>query len=79
MQKYNFEIIHKFKMINLDVDRLSQNPCTSQENSIGSRWHNEIKDEMLSCYHVATFFCLLGRDVGTNNHMTSCCNQRDYV
>jgi hypothetical protein len=29
LQEYDFQVVHKLEVTNLDVDGLSQNPCTN--------------------------------------------------
>ncbi|CAM6086433.1 unnamed protein product [Calypogeia fissa] len=41
---------------NLDADGLSRNPCTSQQDVTGARWHDE---EMVPGWHASAFLCLL--------------------
>ncbi len=39
--------MHRPGIANLDADGLSQNPCTSQEDNTGARWHGEVDEEMV--------------------------------
>ncbi len=68
--------MHKPRVANLDADGLSQNPCTSQEDNTGARWHGEVDEEMVLGWHASTFLCLLGVDFSMEGHMTSYSNQR---
>jgi hypothetical protein len=47
LQEYDFQVVHKFRVANLDADGLNQNPCTSQEDDTGARWHGEVDEEMV--------------------------------
>ncbi|CAM6086498.1 unnamed protein product [Calypogeia fissa] len=44
---------------NLDADGLSRNPCTSQQDVTGARWHDEVDEEMVPGWHASAFLCLL--------------------
>ncbi len=39
--------MHRLQIVNLDVDGLSWNPCISQEDDIGARWHGKVNEEMV--------------------------------
>ncbi len=60
LQEYDFHVVHKPGVTNLDVDGLSRNPCTSQEDNTGARWHGKVDEEMVSGWHASAFLCLLG-------------------
>ncbi len=47
--------MHRFGIANLDVDGLSRNPCTNQEDDTGVRWHGEVDEEMVPGWHASTF------------------------
>ncbi len=68
--------MHKPRVTNLDADGLNQNPCTSQEDNIGARWHDEVDEEMVPSWHASTFLCLLGVDSSMEGHVTSYSSQR---
>ncbi len=68
--------MHKPRVANLDADGLRQNPCTSQEDDIGARWHGEVDEEMVPGWHASAFLCLLGVDSSMEGHVTSYSNQR---
>ncbi len=40
-------MVHKLRVANLDADGLTRNPCTSQEDNTGARWHGEVDEEMV--------------------------------
>jgi hypothetical protein len=62
--------VHRPKVANLDVDGLSRNPCTSQEDDIRARWHGEVDEEMVLGWHASAFLCLLGVDFSMEGHVT---------
>ncbi len=68
--------MHKPEVTNLDVDGLSRNPCTSQEDDTRARWHGEVDEEMVPGWHASAFLCLLVVDSSMEGHMTSYSNQR---
>jgi len=76
LQKYDFQVVHRPRVANLDVDGLSRNPCTSQEDNIGARWHGEVDEEMVLGWHASSFLCLLGVDSNMEGHVTSYSSQR---
>jgi hypothetical protein len=47
--------MHRPGVANLDADKLSRNPCTSQEDNIGTRWHGEVDKEMVPGWHALAF------------------------
>jgi hypothetical protein len=76
LQEYDFQVVHKLGVANLDADGLSRNPCTSQEDNTGVRWHGKVDEEMVPGWHASAFLCLLGVDSSMEGHMTSYSNQR---
>ena len=41
LQKYDFEVVYRAGITNLDVDGLSRNPSPSDEDSTVARWHGD--------------------------------------
>jgi hypothetical protein len=76
LQDYDFQVVHRLGVANFDADGLSQNPCTSQKDDIGTRWHGEVDEEMVPGGHALAFLCLLGVDSSMEGHVTSYSNQR---
>ncbi|CAM6108287.1 unnamed protein product [Calypogeia fissa] len=37
LQEYDFQVVHRAGVANLDADGLSRNPCTSQQDDTGAR------------------------------------------
>jgi hypothetical protein len=69
-------VVCRPRVVNLDVNGLSRNPCTSQEDDTGARWHGEVDEEMVPGWHASTFLCSLGVDSIMEGHMTSYSSQR---
>ncbi|BBM99381.1 hypothetical protein Mp_1g20900 [Marchantia polymorpha subsp. ruderalis] len=59
LQEYDFHVVHRPEVANLDADGMSRNPCTSKENDTGGRWHGEANEEMMLGWHASAFMCLL--------------------
>jgi hypothetical protein len=47
LQEYDFQVVHRPRVANLDVNGLSRNPCTSHEDDTGARWHGKVDEEMV--------------------------------
>jgi hypothetical protein len=45
LQEYDFEVVHRAGIANLDVDGLSRNPSPSDKYLIGVRWHGDCDRE----------------------------------
>jgi hypothetical protein len=69
-------VVRKPGVANLDVDGLSRNPCTNQEDDTGARWHGEVDEKMVPSWHASAFLCLLGVDFNMEGHVTSYSNQK---
>jgi len=76
LQEYDFQMVHKPGVANLDVDGLSRNPCTNQEDNTGARWHGEVNEEVVPSWHASAFLCLLGVDFSMEGHVTSYYSQK---
>jgi hypothetical protein len=76
LHEYDFRVVHKPGVTNLDADGLNRNPCTSQEDNTGARWHGEVDEEMVLGCHASAFLCLLVVDSSMEGHMTSYSSQR---
>ena len=59
LQEYDFDVVHRLGTANLDVDGLSRNPSTSQQDAIGARWHDEVDEEMVPGWHASAFLSIL--------------------
>ncbi len=69
-------MVHRPGVANLDANGLSWNPCISQEDNTGTRWHGEVDEEMVRGWHASAFLCLLGVDSSMEGHVTFYFNQR---
>lgn len=62
LQEYDFQVIHRPGVANGDADELSRNPCTSQQDGTGARWHDETDEEVVSGWHASAFLCMLAME-----------------
>ncbi len=76
LQEYDFQVVHRPKVANLDADGLSRNPCISQEDNTRARWHGKVDEEMVLGWHALAFLCLLGVNSSMEGHVTSYSSQR---
>ncbi len=51
LQEYDFQVVHKPRVVNLVADGLSCNPCTSHEDNTRARWHGKVDEEMVPGWH----------------------------
>jgi hypothetical protein len=58
LQEYDFEVVHRAGITNLDADGLSCNPSPSDEDLTGARWHGDCDREAVPGWHAATYFNL---------------------
>jgi hypothetical protein len=59
LMEYNFKVVHRAGLVNMDADGLSRNPVPSQADATGSRWHVDDGEDSLPGWHCSTFLCLL--------------------
>jgi hypothetical protein len=76
LQEYDFQVVHRPRVVNLDVDGLSRNRCISQEDDTGAKWHGKVDEKMVIGWHASAFLCLLGVDFSMEGHMTSYSSQK---
>ena len=55
LQEYDFEVVHKAGVKNLDADGLSRNPSPLQEDLTGARWHGTSDQEAISGWHASAY------------------------
>ncbi|OAE34678.1 hypothetical protein AXG93_230s1020 [Marchantia polymorpha subsp. ruderalis] len=63
--------VHRLGVANLNADGLSRNPCISQEDDIGARWHNEVDEEVVPDWHASDFMCWIRGASSREDHLTS--------
>lgn len=76
LEEYDFQVVHRPGVANLDTDGLSWKSCTSQEDDTRGRWHGEADEEIVIGWHASAFMCLLREYFSRENHLTSCSSQR---
>jgi hypothetical protein len=76
LHEYDFQVVHKPGVTNLEADGLNWNPCTSQEDNTRTRWHGKVDEETVPGWHASEFLCLLGVDFSMEGHVTSYSSQR---
>jgi hypothetical protein len=59
LYEYDFDIIHKVDRVNWDVNGLSWNPSSSEEDTIGARWHGDVDLEAMLGWHAFAYLCTL--------------------
>jgi hypothetical protein len=68
--EYDFKVVHRAGLVNMDVDGLSRNPIPSQADAIGTRWHIEEGENSLPGWHCSAFLCLLAMNGDTTGEAT---------
>jgi hypothetical protein len=59
LQEYEFTVVHRAGQLTQDADGLSHNPCTSEQDLIGTRWHGEEDQEVVPGWHASLYLCML--------------------
>lgn len=59
LQEYDFEVVHRAGITNLDADGLSRNPSPSEEDLTGARWHGDCDREVVPGWHAAAYLTLM--------------------
>ena len=65
LMEYDFKVVHRAGLMNMDVDGLSRNLVPSQADAIGARWHVEEGEDSLPRWHCSAFLCLLAMNRDT--------------
>ncbi len=65
LQEYEFTVVHWADRLNQDADGLSRNPCTSQQDLTGARWHGE-DQEVVPGWHASAYLCMLIEEDGVD-------------
>ncbi len=58
-QENNFDVKHRVRTINKDVDGLNRKQSSSDLDIIGTYWHEETNLDMMHGWQVISFFCIL--------------------
>ena len=59
LQEYDFEVVHRAGIANLDADGLSRNPSPSDEDLTRARWHGYCDREAVPGWHAATYLTMM--------------------
>jgi hypothetical protein len=59
LMEYDFKVVLRASLVNMDADGLSRNPVPSQADATGTRWHVEEGEDSLPEWHCSAFLCLL--------------------
>ena len=59
LQEYDFQVVHRSGVTNLDADGLSRNPCEDETDDTGARWHGETDEEVVPGWHASAYLCLM--------------------
>jgi len=55
LQEYDFQVVHKAGLQNLDADGLSRNPSLVEEDLTGARWHGTSDQEAVPGWHASSY------------------------
>src|SRR5438270_12233071 len=75
LQEYDFEVVHRAGITNLDADGLSRNPSPLEEDLIGAKWHGDCDREAVLGWHAVAYLTLMSGsasmlfDVATNEEL----------
>ena len=58
LKKYDFEVIHRAGITDLNADDISRNPSLSDEDLTRARWYRDCNREAIPSWHVATYLIL---------------------
>jgi hypothetical protein len=61
LHEYDFEVVHRGEIINLDANGLSRNPSPLDEDLIGARWHCD--REAVPSWHTTAYLTLFSSAV----------------
>ena len=65
LQEYDFEVVQRARITNLNADGLSRNLSFSDEDLTGAKWHEDCDREAVSGWHAVAYLILFSRaDVG---------------
>ena len=55
LQEYDFEVVHRAGITNVDANGLSHNPSPSDEDLTGARWHGDCDREAVPGRHAVAY------------------------
>jgi hypothetical protein len=70
LMEYDFKVVHRACLVNMDVDGLNHNPIPSQADATGARWHIEEGEDSLPGWHYSAFLYLLAMHGDTTGEAT---------
>jgi hypothetical protein len=70
LMEYDFKVVHRAGLVNMDADGFSHNPISSQADATGARWHVEEGEDSLPGWHCSAFLCLLALNGDTTGEAT---------
>jgi hypothetical protein len=59
LMEYDFKVVHKAGLVNMDADGLSRNPIPSQADATGARWHVEEGEDSLPGWWLDVWFVIV--------------------
>jgi hypothetical protein len=70
LMEYDFKVVHRAGLVNMDADSLSRNPISSQADAIGARWHVEDGEDSQPGWHCFASLYLLAMHGDTTGEAT---------
>jgi hypothetical protein len=70
LMEYDFKVVHRAGLVNMDADGLSRSPIPSQADATGTRWHVEEGEVSLPGWPCFAFLCLLAMNGDTTGEAT---------
>ena len=58
LQEYDFEVVHRAGITNMNADGLSRNPSPSDEDLTGAMWHGDYDREAVPGWHAFAYLTL---------------------
>ena len=70
LMEYDFKVVHRAGLVNMDANGLNHNPIPSQTDATSARWHVEDGEDSLPGWHCSAFLCLLAMHGNTTGEAT---------
>ena len=67
LQEYDFKVVHRSGLLNMDANGLIRNPCPSQKDSTGVRWHVGEDEEEMPRWYASMCLSLLATNGKSSN------------